>query len=124
SAQSDERAALQERFKQRYPALVQLKRDGRVGETHTGLAGAVRSEYLSQRVDKDDEESPTVQRFLSEENRDRQRLFELLAEELNTTATRVAEREARRRFDTAAPHEYLRPADGAWLRKRDYDQRE
>ena len=119
-AGSSERAELRERFKHRYPALQQLKREDRVGEVHNGFAAALRSEYLDQRVDRGKDESPTVRALLEAENRDRRRLFELLARELNTTPERVAEREGRRRFDAAAPHEYLKPPGGGWIRKRDH----
>jgi uncharacterized protein YdbL (DUF1318 family) len=118
-AHADEREQLRERFKQRYPTLVQLKRNDRVGETYRGMAGVVRPEYAQQRVRPDDEQSPTIGSFLEEENRDRQRLYELLAEELGTTADRVAERDARRRFDAARPDEWLQPRNGQWVRKRD-----
>lgn len=115
----DERAALQDRFKQRYPTLVKLIRSGKVGETYEALADTVKTEYASDKVDPDDQNSQTIGQFLGAENKDRRRLYEMLAEELNTTAEKVASREAKRRFDKAKPDDYLKLKSGRWVQKKD-----
>lgn len=119
-----EREALKERFKQRYPILVELKNAGKVGETHEGYVAAVRSEYLDDRVDPDDEDSRTVREFIGAENRDRRRLYELIAEEVDTSAEKVARRNAIRNFEQAKGYEFLKLQSGEWVRKRDLEDRE
>lgn len=118
-ARADEREELKQRFKERYPTLVRLKKAEKVGETFKGLAAAVKEEYEDQKVDPQQPESQTIKAFLAEENRDRLRLYELLAEELKTTPAKIAERDAKRRFEQAKPHEWLQPEKDKWVRKRD-----
>jgi uncharacterized protein YdbL (DUF1318 family) len=44
-------------------------------------------------------------------------LYGILAGQENTSADKVAQRNAQRNFERAAPGEYLKNADGAWTRK-------
>lgn len=119
AARADERDELKQRFKERYPTLVQLKKAEKIGETFKGLAAVVKEEYEGQQVDPDEAGGPTIKAFLAEENKDRLRLYQLMAEELKTTPAKIAERDAKRRFEQAKPHEWLQPEKDKWVRKRD-----
>ena len=123
NASNEERKAeLQERFKQRYPTLARLQNQGLVGETHMGLADVVRDEQANQRVDPSDNKSQTISEFVAEENKDRDELYALLAVELRTTADKVAQRDALRRFSRAAPHHWLFLEKQGWVQKRDINK--
>jgi hypothetical protein len=110
---------LKQRFKDRYPTLVELKDAGKVGEIHTGYIGAVRGEYLDDRVDPDDEESVRISDFIAAENGDRRQLYEILAEETGADVDDVAARNAQRNFDKAEAEHYLKPENRDWVRKKD-----
>jgi hypothetical protein len=113
SAQQDEMQQLKDRFAQRYPKLVELKRGGKAGETWQGYIETVKPEYNGDRVD----ENTTVAQFVAAENADRRRLYQLVAEMQQTTAQKVAERNALRNFSKAANGEYLKGKDGKWVQK-------
>lgn len=113
-----ELAELQQRFKERYPTLVRLVRAGKVGETYQGLAGVVEAEYAAEKLDPDDEDSITIATFVERENRDRLRLFELMAAQLETTPAKVAAREAKRRYDRLDPDEHFQLQGRPFLTKR------
>ncbi len=107
-AQNDkEKAQLRERFKERYPALKQLKADGFIGETAEGYVAAVNDQPLDQRASG----------LVGAENGDRRRLYEILASELGTDVDTVARRNAQRNFEQAAQGEYLRDAQQRWGKK-------
>lgn len=114
-ARADERGDLKERFKQRYAALLQLKDEGKVGETAAGLVDVVKSQYSDGKVG-----SQTVGQFIQDENMDRTRLYVLLADEATTTPAVVAQRNAERNFERASPEHYLKPRDGKWVQKKNY----
>jgi uncharacterized protein YdbL (DUF1318 family) len=100
-----EMAALQKRFEQRFAQIKSLKAKGIIGETFGG--------YLDFVKEKD---APAAS-LVDDENADRKKLYELIAKKENTTATKVAERNARRNFEKAKPGEYLRGEDGSWHKK-------
>lgn len=118
-ASADERDDLKKRFAERYPTLVELKNKGLVGETFEGLAEVVKPEYGARRIEPNGKDRRTVAAFLADENRDRRRLYELLAAETNTKPDVVARRNARRNFDKAGPNEFLKPKPNVWVRKKD-----
>lgn len=113
-AAGDERTELKERFRQRFATLAALKREGKVGETHEGLAQAVKADFEAYEAG-----GQTVREFLADENRDRQRLYQLIAQETGARVAVVARRDAERRFRQAGANEYLLPESGEWVRKRD-----
>ncbi len=121
---SEELDQLKQRFIERHPDLSRLKSQGKLGETHQGLADVVKPQYASEKVDPGDRESVTIAVFLQEENRDRTRLYQLLAERNKTTPQVVAERDALRRFERADPNEFLKPAGSGWVTKREYEQQQ
>lgn len=115
---------LREQFKERFKVLSSLKDASKVGETHDGLAGIVKIEYAKQKIDPKDEDSQTVKEFVDAENKDRKRLYELLAIQLKTTAEKVALRDGKRRFEKADKKEYLKPKDHDWITKEDLEKEE
>ena len=102
-AKADE-AALQKRFKARYPQIQQLKTDGVVGETSAGL------------VDFVEKKDSKAAKLVEEENDDRKALYEVIADKEAISADVVAARAAKRNFDRAKAGEYLKEG-GKWKKK-------
>lgn len=102
-----EKAQLRERFKERYPALRQLKADGFVGETSEGYIAGVNNQALDQRASG----------LVEAENADRRRLYQILAQELGADVQTVALQNAQRNFQKAAQGEYLRDPQQQWYKK-------
>jgi uncharacterized protein YdbL (DUF1318 family) len=102
-AKADE-AALQKRFKARYPQIQQLKTDGVIGETSEGL------------VDFVEKKDSKAAKLVEEENDDRKALYKLIAEKEGISADVVATRAAKRNFDRAKAGEYLKEG-GKWKKK-------
>lgn len=115
-----DRDQLKQRFEERFPKLVELKKAGKVGETWSGFLDALEPRF------RDDKAVSTV---LEEENRDRQALYALLAEELKAqldeperskmTPLVAAERNARRTFEKASDTDKLGVAEAIWVTKKD-----
>jgi len=112
--------ALQRRFKQRYPDLLRLKQDGKIGEAWNGLVAAVEERF---------EKETQVADLMKDENADRRLLYEALVGDVRAevepdkrhlvTPEYVARRSAARNFRKAEPFEYLMVADGLWIQKRE-----
>jgi uncharacterized protein YdbL (DUF1318 family) len=98
---------LKERFKQRYPKLVEAKQAGTIGETYQGYVEIVDE----QSKDKD------AKALVDAENDDRKELYKIIADKEGTSADVVAERNAKRVFEKAKVGEYLKGADGKWKKK-------
>lgn len=97
---------LQERFKQRYAELLELKTQGVIGETWQGYVDFVKASNATG----------SAKALVDAENADRRELYQLLAEKEKTTAAKVAERNAVRNFSKARSGEWLKDRDG-WRRK-------
>ena len=102
--ESKEEAALQKRFKARYPELRQLKADGVIGETSEGY------------VDFVEKKDPKAAKLVEAENNDRKALYKLLAEKEGATVEQVARVSAKRNFERARAGEYLKEG-GKWKKK-------
>lgn len=102
------KAELQTKFEKRYPQILDFKKDGKVGETTTGIIEAVKSDYLSDK---------TLAKLIEDENADRKELYKLIAAEEKTTTDQVARAAAIRNFQKAKAGEYLKAADGTWKKK-------
>ena len=124
SPASDDEASLKKRFEGRYLVLKALKDDGRVGETASGWAEAVEPKSLTQKIDENKPESPTIRAFLDEENSDCQKLYILIAQRTSVAVEEVAKRNARRLFQKASPEHYLKLPDERWVQKKNLKQRE
>ena len=116
TAEENELSRLKARFKARYPTLTTLKNAGKIGETHQGNAAPVKAAYLEEKAVGE----KTVKTFLAEENKDRSRLYVLMAKQAETTPQKVAQRAAKRNFGKAAPEHYLKLKSGKWIKKKDY----
>jgi len=95
---------LQEKFKQRYEQVHDLKKQGVVGETYEGYLDFVKDKGSAGQV-------------VDDENADRKELYKLIAEKEGTTPEKVAERNAKRNFSKAATGDFLKGADGKWQKK-------
>jgi uncharacterized protein YdbL (DUF1318 family) len=104
AAETPEEAALQKRFKERYPKLQQLKSQGVVGETSDGF------------VDFVDKKDAQASELIEAENKDRKTLYKLIADKEGITVEVVAKRAAKRNFDRAKAGEYLKEG-GKWKKK-------
>jgi uncharacterized protein YdbL (DUF1318 family) len=104
AAATPEEAALQKRFKARYPQIQQFKKEGVIGETEAG--------YLDFVKTKDEKAAKVVE----EENADRKTLYKIIADREGITIEVVAQRAAKRNFDHARQGEWLKEA-GKWRQK-------
>jgi len=118
---AQDRDELRQRFEQRFPQLRQLMDAGKVGEMSTGYVGLVRESYGSQKVDPEDDASPTIQQFIDAENNDRRKLYAMVAEEVREDPQTIARRNAVRAFENAKPEWFLKPRDRDWVRKKNLD---
>ena len=113
---------LRERFAERQGTLNQLKDDRKVGETMKGYVHALEEGFLDEKLGSGDNRT-TVRALLDQENQDRSRLYELLAEKLDEEPEEVAVQNAIRNFKKAEPHHFLRLKDGTWVQKKAIRQR-
>ena len=120
----DAKQELKVRFKAREAELHDLKQQGRVGETVDGYA-----EVVDDKAPADER----VAKLVGDENTDRRRLYQVLADEINkehpenkvkATMDTVAARNAHRNFERAGPTEFLRVAKDHWLRAKDFPRYE
>lgn len=134
-ASADDRAddqtlrELKKRFMDRFPMLVHVRREGKIGETWDGWTRTVRDEFRRLRLTKDgridddqssrrDDKRMTVGELVDEENADRTKLYRIIAQRYDTTPARVAHRNAQRLFEQAEVGTYLKKdADSDWHRK-------
>ncbi len=138
-ARADDRAddqtmrELKQRFMERFPTLVHLRREGKIGETWDGWTRPVRDEFRRLRLTadghidddqsrRDNDNRMTVGELIDEENADRTKLYRIIADKQNTTPQIVARRNAQRLFDQAEVGTYLKKdADSGWQRKPEPD---
>jgi uncharacterized protein YdbL (DUF1318 family) len=104
-AVADEMAELRGRFQARDAAVSKLKAEGVLGETSVGLLEAPKEAEAGAR------------KVMAEENADRRRLYQLIAERESATPEAVADRAARRNFARAKSGEWLKYPDGQWRQK-------
>lgn len=115
---------LQQRFKARHPDILVIKSRKLAGETYLGYLGCLKDEYRAERVDPDDENSPTIGAVTDAENTDRRKLYELMAKKNDTTPNEVALQDVIRRFKAAEPEHYFKLRDGTWLTKEEIERRQ
>ena len=117
------RKELKQRFASRFRDLERLKSRGMVGETHDGMVAAVDEVFLKEK---------SVEQLITAENRDRELLYPILADDLKKKLTPekrdlltpdvVARRNAKRNFENADDKEFLMVADGIWIQKVGYER--
>ena len=103
---ADDLKMLQERMRARYPQLLRLKADGKVGETWSGYVEAVKPEFRDE-----------AGGLIEAENDDRRALYRLMAKEEGLSPEEVAKNNAVRNFQKARKGEYLKGPDGQWKQK-------
>lgn len=110
---------LKAQFDARAGELLRLKQAGQVGETVEGYVEVVDAAAADD----------SAKQLVSDENKDRRRLYQLLADEINkenpkekgkATPEILASRNAARNIERAGPDEFLRVGKDQWIRIRDY----
>jgi uncharacterized protein YdbL (DUF1318 family) len=104
-------------IKGRYPALLKLLADKKVGETCKGLIEAVKSDYLGEKVEVKGKSIP-IEQFIRDENTDRTEYFEIAAKETNTTPEVVAKNFGKVRESKLNKGEYWKGEEGKWEEKK------
>ena len=115
--QQDPRAELKESMRARYGALSALRDAGKVGETPAGEVKLVKAEYGSEKVDPKDASKGTVAELVAAENKDRHRLYDLLAKELKVTPAEVGKQNGARNLDKASPDHWIE-VEGKWVQRK------
>ena len=106
TAKKDLKVSMQERFAK----LNDLKKSGKIGENPFGFAEAVKEEFSQ------DEE---ISKLIKAENTDRRLLYELIAEESETSVQEVGMGNAKRYFEKAPDSYYFKTKGGEWKQKKE-----
>lgn len=104
-------------IKARYPALLRLLADKKVGETFDGAIEAVKSDFLQDTIEVGGK-AITIKQFIRDETGDRSAYFEIAAKETNTTREVVARNFAQVRLSKLKKGEFWRGEDGKWTQKK------
>ncbi|MGH7492853.1 MAG: YdbL family protein [bacterium] len=110
AAGQDAKEQIRGRMKERYPALMKAKAEGKIGETAPGFV-----EIVSEK----DAKNEVLKKLAEEENADRKQLYTLIAGDTKTTAETVGKQNALRLFERAGGSEYFKGEDGKWKQKKD-----
>lgn len=95
-------------MKERYPALMQAKDQGLIGEARDGFVGLVH------------QDAPEAAKALVEgENSDRRMLFQIIARDTSTTIEEVARQNGIRMYLLARDNHFLQDQHRQWVLKRD-----
>lgn len=95
---------IKERMKQRLPQIVQIKKEGLIGENHKGYL-----EYVT--------EKRPHQEMVEAENSDRRKVYEMIAKNQGVSVEKVEVLRAAQIVEKAAKGEMLKRSDGSWYRK-------
>lgn len=95
---------VKERMKQRLPVLTEMKKAGVIGENNEGFL-----EYRS--ADRSNEEA------VNGENDDRNKVYNAIARQQNTSMELVGKRRAKQIAEIATPGTWLQREDGSWYKK-------
>ncbi len=109
SLAQDNKNDIKARMKERYSELKKLKKEGNVGETKLGFVKPVTEKYAK---DKD------IQKIVSAENADREKLYRTIAKEAKTTVKIVRKNNAFRIFQKAGDEVYFEDREGKWRQKK------
>ncbi|MEJ2282601.1 MAG: YdbL family protein [Desulfobacterales bacterium] len=96
---------IQARMIARLPTIKALKDKGLVGENNKGFL-----EFIGQQKEKED--------VVTAENQDRQKVYEAIARQQETTVELVGQHRAIQIAQKAQPGEWLQDANGKWYQKR------
>jgi uncharacterized protein YdbL (DUF1318 family) len=106
----DAKEQIRGRMKERYPALLKAKTEGKIGETVAGLV-----EIISEK----DAKIETLKKLADDENADRKQLYAIIAGDTKTTPEAVGKQNALRLFEKAEGGEFFKGEDGKWKQKKD-----
>ncbi len=95
---------IKQRMKQRLPVIVQMKKQGIVGENARGYL-----EYVSG--------NKANKRIVDEENKDRKRVYTMIAKQQKVTLEKVERLRAVQIVQKTAKGEFLKKEDGSWYKK-------
>ncbi|MBD3421393.1 MAG: DUF1318 domain-containing protein [Chitinivibrionales bacterium] len=104
---AQEKATIKQSMKERFATITKLKAQGIVGEKTNGLVALVDTENASE----------DASALIQAENTDRKALYQIIAEETETTPNAVAKNNALRIFKKAGGNELFETGDGAWKKK-------
>ena len=110
AAGQDAKEQIRGRMKERYPALVKAKSEGKIGETAPGLV-----EIIAEK----DAKNETLKKLVEAENADRKQLYEMIAKDTKTSPEVVGKQNALRIFEKAEGDENFKGEDGKWRQKKD-----
>jgi uncharacterized protein YdbL (DUF1318 family) len=96
--------SIQDRMKDRLPAIAELKKAGIIGENNLGYLEFVGANKKSEDI-------------VSAENSDRKLVYEAIAKKQNTTVELVGKRRAIQIAEKADPGEWLKNESGKWHQK-------
>ena len=113
--EQDDKAAIKERMKERYPMVQKAKNNSKIGETNLG--------YLEIVAAKDTTNELLVA-LVKAENSDRQEIYDAIAKNLKTSPEVVAKQNALRLFEKADLDDLFKGEDGKWLLKKDLIKKE
>lgn len=106
--QAQDKDAVTNSMKERYPALLQAKGDGLIGEAWNGLVGVVNPSA-----------SEEVKALADAENQDRRSLFQIIARDTATPIQEVARQNRIRMYRLAEDNHYLQNQNRQWLLRKD-----
>ncbi|MBF0199810.1 MAG: YdbL family protein [Desulfamplus sp.] len=92
------------RMTQRLPAIVEMKKQGIVGENAAGYLEYVTAARPNEPI-------------VNAENSDRQKVYAMIAKQQGVTVEKVGELRAAQIVQRAVPGEFLKRADGTWYQK-------
>ncbi|MBF0112548.1 MAG: YdbL family protein [Desulfamplus sp.] len=95
---------IKERMKQRLPVIVEMKKQGIIGENSSG--------YLEYRTN-----NRANQSVVDSENRDRKEVYSAIAKQQGVLIEKVEELRAAQIVQKAVSGEWLKKADGSWYQK-------
>ncbi|MBF0241267.1 MAG: YdbL family protein [Desulfamplus sp.] len=95
---------IKDRMKQRLPVIVEMKKQGIIGENSSG--------YLEYRTN-----NRANQSVVDSENRDRKEVYSAIAKQQGVLIEKVEELRAAQIVQKAVSGEWLKKADGSWYQK-------
>jgi len=101
---------LQQKFKSRYPQLLQYKNEGKLGERPDGMVEATKASFAKGKK---------LKAFMAEENADRTALFALMAKQSKAPAALIAKRFYLRALERAQPTHLFKDDKGTWKQRKD-----
>lgn len=93
------------RMEERLPTIVQMKADSLIGENNKGFL-----EFVPGAAKRNEN-------VITEENKDREAVYNAIASQQGTTGTLVGERRANQIGEKASSGEWLQDASGKWYKK-------